>query len=244
MDAAPAECPRLPWSVLAGIGKAGSDHGRSRRPGVRSGASPAGAEGPMQLAPAAFRHYAVDADPGRPLTPYDPADAIYTAAAMLCANGAPGKLRAAIYAYGHNTRYVTGVLRWAGRYAAPGRAAAVLSYALAQVGKPYRPEAGGSGLAMMAYLAAGISIPRSGQRQWAFGKRVAVSHARPGDLVFFGGSHGAAADPARVGIVCTATTMIVAPAVGQDVQIEPISQPGLAGFTDPFAAREQPRRQH
>jgi len=40
---------RVPWSVLAAIGKVESDHGRTRLPGVRSGSNWAGACGPMQL---------------------------------------------------------------------------------------------------------------------------------------------------------------------------------------------------
>src|SRR5829696_6250856 len=40
---------RIPWSVLAAIGKVESDHGRVRLPGVRSGSNWAGACGPMQL---------------------------------------------------------------------------------------------------------------------------------------------------------------------------------------------------
>src|SRR6266516_3263477 len=94
MDAAQT-CPGLPWSVLAGIGKAESDHGKSRAAGVRSAANRPGAEGPMQLPPRIFAEYAVNADPGHPLSPYDPADAIYTAANMLCANGAGGGTQAA-----------------------------------------------------------------------------------------------------------------------------------------------------
>ena len=81
--AAAKTCPGLPWSVLAGIGEVESDHGRSDLPGVHSGSNSAGAEGPMQFEPATFGQFAVDADPGQPLSPYDPADAIYTAAAML-----------------------------------------------------------------------------------------------------------------------------------------------------------------
>ena len=52
-------CPGLAWTVLAGIGKVESDHGRADLPGVRSGANPAGAEGPMQFLPATFDAYAV-----------------------------------------------------------------------------------------------------------------------------------------------------------------------------------------
>ena len=40
---------RVPWPVLAAIGKVESDHGRVRLPGVRSGSNWAGACGPMQL---------------------------------------------------------------------------------------------------------------------------------------------------------------------------------------------------
>jgi hypothetical protein len=40
---------RIPWPVLAAIGKVESDHGRVRLPGVRSGSNWAGACGPMQI---------------------------------------------------------------------------------------------------------------------------------------------------------------------------------------------------
>ena len=87
MDAAQT-CPGLPWSVLAGIGTVESDNGQSNLPGVHSGANFAGAEGPMQFEPSTFAEFATG--PDKPLSPYDPADAIYTAAAMLCASGARG----------------------------------------------------------------------------------------------------------------------------------------------------------
>jgi peptidoglycan DL-endopeptidase CwlO len=41
---------------------------------------------------------------------------------------------------------------------------------------------------MMAYRAAGITIPRTSQQQWAYGPREPASQAQPGDLVFFAGS--------------------------------------------------------
>ena len=96
-------------------------------PGVHSGANYAGAEGPMQFEPATFAQYAVDADHDGPLSPYDPADAIYTAAAMLCANGAasgtPAGIRQAVFAYNHSQAYVTDVLSWAARYTVPAPSA-------------------------------------------------------------------------------------------------------------------------
>jgi Transglycosylase SLT domain len=120
-------CPGLPWPILAGIGKVESDHGQSDLPGVHSGANAAGAEGPMQFLPGTFGEFAVNADPGQPLSPYDPADAIYTAARMLCADGARGGgtagIEQAIFAYNHARWYVSEVLSWARTYAAAARTA-------------------------------------------------------------------------------------------------------------------------
>jgi hypothetical protein len=114
-------CRGLPWAVLAGIGKVESDHGQSDLPGVHAGANAAGAEGPMQFLPGTFDEFAVDADLSQPVSPYDPADAIYTAARMLCADGARGGSAAgierAIFAYNHAGWYVSAVLSWAVRYA-------------------------------------------------------------------------------------------------------------------------------
>jgi hypothetical protein len=113
-------CPQLPWSVLAGIGKVESDHGRSTAPGVHKGANHAGARGPMQFLPATFAHYGVDGDHDGRTTPYDPADAIPSAARLLCAEGAhdgtlPG-IKTALYAYNHAGWYVDQTLNWAVRY--------------------------------------------------------------------------------------------------------------------------------
>ena len=138
-------CPGLPWGVLAGIGKVESDHGQSTAPGVRSGANFAGAEGPMQFEPATFARYATDGDHDGQLSPYDPGDAIYTAASMLCANGAaagtPAGLRQAVFAYNHSWAYVDAVLSWAARYTVPtpsATAETAIAFALRQAGKPYQ----------------------------------------------------------------------------------------------------------
>ncbi|HEY7144919.1 MAG TPA: NlpC/P60 family protein, partial [Streptosporangiaceae bacterium] len=176
--AAAKTCPGLPWSVLAGIGEAESGHGRSSLPGVRSGSNSAGAEGPMQLEPSAFGQFAVNADPGQPLSPYDPADAIYTAAAVLCASGArggtPAGLRNAVFAYNHASWYVSEVMAWAAKYATQGggyAAVTAIVFAMAQLGKPYQWGAAGpgaydcSGLVYAAYAAAGIRIART-TYQW------------------------------------------------------------------------------
>jgi hypothetical protein len=102
-----------------------SNNGRSNARGVHKGKNRKGAEGPMQFEPATFAEYAVRVDPSRKLTPYDPADAIFTAARMLCADGAAGGsprgLRRAIFAYNHACWYVRDVLAIASRYTAASR---------------------------------------------------------------------------------------------------------------------------
>jgi Transglycosylase SLT domain len=124
--AAARTCPGLHWEVLAAIGTIESDNGRSHARGVHQGKNRKGAEGPMQFEPATFREYAVRADRSARLTPYDPQDAIFTAARMLCADGARGGtrkgLRGAIFAYNHAQWYVRDVLALAARYTAAARA--------------------------------------------------------------------------------------------------------------------------
>jgi membrane-bound lytic murein transglycosylase B len=113
-------CRGLAWEVLAAIGTMESDNGRSTARGVRHGKNRKGAEGPMQFEPATFAEYAVRADRSRKLSPYDPEDAIFSAARMLCSDGggrARG-LKGAIFAYNHARWYVRDVLALAARYKA------------------------------------------------------------------------------------------------------------------------------
>jgi hypothetical protein len=120
--AASATCPGLPWPVLAGVGKIETDHGRATLPGVHTGSNGSGAQGPMQFLRPTFdavtaRH---PLPPGgaTPPSPYDPHDAIYTAAAYLCDSGAyHGDLNTALFTYNHARWYVHEVLAYAHRYA-------------------------------------------------------------------------------------------------------------------------------
>ena len=239
-------CPALPWGVLAGIGEVESDHGQSTAPGVHSGANYAGAEGPMQFEPATFAQYAVNGDHDGQLSPYDPADAIYTAAAMLCANGAASGtsagIRQAVFAYNHSQAYVSDVLGWAARYTVPApsaAAAAAIAFALRQVGKPYQWGAAGpdaydcSGLVYAAYAAAGIPIARTtfGWRQ--DGPQVPLAQIQPGDLLFSAGSDGTDANPGHVVMYLGGGQIIQAPQTGEDVQIDPLDLAGVVVATRP-----------
>jgi membrane-bound lytic murein transglycosylase B len=111
---------RIPWSVLAAIGKVESDHGRSQLPGVRSGSNWAGACGPMQLgcvphskAGNAWARYGH----GRP---HDPAAAIPAAARYLADHGARHHLDRALFAYNPSWAYVAKVKQLARRYSRGG----------------------------------------------------------------------------------------------------------------------------
>jgi membrane-bound lytic murein transglycosylase B len=111
---------RIPWPVVAAVGKVESDHGRSRLPGVRSGSNWAGACGPMQLgcvagskagnAWARYGHGSV----------YDPADAIPAAARYLVDHGARRNLGRALFAYNPSWSYVAKVKQLARRYTGRG----------------------------------------------------------------------------------------------------------------------------
>jgi cell wall-associated NlpC family hydrolase len=236
-------CPGLPWTVLAAIGTVESENGQSTLPGVHAGLNAAGlAEGPMQFEPASFAAYDQPVPPGGVSPPdiYDPVDAVYAAARMLCANGAANgaDIPGAIYAYNHASWYVDEVLALARSYSqtpaetvAAGTAPGVaLDWALAQVGTPYiwggeTPGVGFdcSGLVQAAYHAAGIQLPRTAQQQYDAGALLpAGAPLQPGDLVFFGQS---ASDIGHVGIYAgiqaSHPVMVDAPHTGADVRVEP-----------------------
>jgi hypothetical protein len=111
------------WSILAGIGKVESDHGRSSAPGVASGQNTNGCcAGPMQIhngfgaGTGTWGAYAVDGDGDGRLDIYDIDDAACTAAHYLRASGAPSDWRKALFAYNHDNAYVAQVLDLATGY--------------------------------------------------------------------------------------------------------------------------------
>jgi peptidoglycan DL-endopeptidase CwlO len=72
-----------------------------------------------------------------------------------------------------------------------GSAAAAVAFARAQVGKPYCYGGAGpgcydcSGLTMMAWRQAGVSLPHSSASQFNVGRRISASELQPGDLIFY-----------------------------------------------------------
>ena len=75
----------------------------------------------MQFEPSTFSSYAVVGPGGAdPPSPYDPVDAVYSAAHLLCVDGGgdPSTVAAAIYAYNHSSDYVAQVLSLASSYGA------------------------------------------------------------------------------------------------------------------------------
>lgn len=81
-----------------------------------------------------------------------------------------------------------------GGYTGGGRSARAVQYALSQVGDRYVAAAAGpssfdcSGLTMQAWRQAGISLPHYSRSQFSVTRRVPLSQAQPGDLVFYFGS--------------------------------------------------------
>jgi cell wall-associated NlpC family hydrolase len=242
---AAATCPGLPWTILAAIGTIESDNGQSNLPGVHSGANAAGAMGPMQFEPGTFAAYDQPVPPGgaNPPTPYDPADAIFAAARMLCANGAEGgaDLSGAVFSYNHSASYVSQVLALAQSYASSSPATAgetgssddagatAVSWALAQIGTPYvwggeTPGVGFdcSGLVQAAYAVTGLALPRVAQDQYDATPKLGPGAAlEPGDLVFFGGGTGSIDHVGLfVGIVGDQDVMVDAPHTGAAVRAE------------------------
>jgi murein DD-endopeptidase MepM/ murein hydrolase activator NlpD len=95
---------QVPWQVLAGINEIETDYGRNLS------VSSAGAVGWMQFLPSTWKEWAVDANGDGVADPYNPVDAVFTAARYLHAAGASSNISKAIFAYNHAGWYVESVL--------------------------------------------------------------------------------------------------------------------------------------
>lgn len=95
--------------------------------------------------------------------------------------------------------------------------------ALAQLGKPYVFATAGpstydcSGLTMVAWAAAGVSIPHQSSAQYQLGSAVSADQLAPGDLVFF------YQDLHHVGVYIGNGRMVHAPTTGDVVKVTAIS---------------------
>ena len=200
--------------------------------------------------------YATDGDGDGVADPWDPFDAAAATARLLAASGAPGDLSGAVFAYNHDPGYVTQVLALAagyqrdrdgslaapveaGRSPAPASVAAVLAFARAQLGLPYRWGGAGpgswdcSGLVQAAYAAGGTVLSHDAAAQYAAtaARPVPLDRLEAGDLVFYGTS---AATIHHVGIVIDAERMIDAPHTGAVVRVDPVAAPDELAATRPL----------
>lgn len=121
---------RVPWAILAGINRVETNFGHDLS------VSSAGAIGWMQFEPATWAEYRVDADGDGNADPYDPVDAIFTAAHDLAASGVAKNPAQAVFAYNHSTDYVREVLRLAHIYQAWNPLSATWVWPVAQARNP------------------------------------------------------------------------------------------------------------
>jgi cell wall-associated NlpC family hydrolase len=113
------------------------------------------------------------------------------------------------------------------------QAGKVVAFAYAQLGCPYVYGGTGpcqlgfdcSGLAMAAWAAAGIQIPRDSYEQWAALPHIPLSDLEPGDLLIYNGE-------GHVAIYVGGGYIIDAPQSGMNVEKIPMSTPWYADSLD------------
>ncbi|MDX6411391.1 MAG: hypothetical protein QOE91_907, partial [Gaiellaceae bacterium] len=104
----------IPWQVLAAINKVESNFGRNMGP------SSAGAIGWMQFMPDTWLRWGTDANGDGVADPWNPDDAIFSAARYLAAAGGTQDISRAIFAYNHAQWYVDEVLQLSTLFSSAG----------------------------------------------------------------------------------------------------------------------------
>ena len=113
---AAAQAYGVPWSVLAAINKIESNFGQNMGP------SSAGAIGWMQFMPDTWARWGLDANGDGVADPWNPDDAIYSAARYLAATGGATDISSAVFSYNHAQWYVDEVLQLAQQFEGGGAA--------------------------------------------------------------------------------------------------------------------------
>ena len=117
--------------------------------------------------------------------------------------------------------------------AVSGRAGAAVDYAMAQVGDAYVWGAEGpdafdcSGLTLMAWAQAGVSLPHSSTMQMSAGTPVSSSQLQPGDLVFY------YSPVSHVGIYVGGGKIVHAANPSSGVEISPVFSMPYSGAVRP-----------
>ena len=104
----------IPWQVLGAINKVESDFGRNMGP------SSAGALGWMQFMPSTWLRWGTDANGDGVASPWNPEDAVYSAARYLAAAGGRTDIERGVFAYNHAQWYVDEVMQLASLFGADG----------------------------------------------------------------------------------------------------------------------------
>lgn len=112
---------------------------------------------------------------------------------------------------------------------AKGNAAAAIKFAMSQVGDAYVFGAAGpnawdcSGLMMVAWAQAGVSLPHSSRMQSGMGTPVSISALQPGDLVFY------YSPVSHVGMYIGNGLLVHAANPGAGVKVSPVNEMPITG---------------
>ncbi|WP_030021084.1 NlpC/P60 family protein [Streptomyces monomycini] len=232
--------------------------------------SPAAAQGIAQFIPGTWASHGIDGNGDGRRDVWDPADAIPSAASYDCelakyvkdVPGDPAHNMLAAYnagayrvikaggvpAISETQNYVKIITTLAksfeapvGRVPASRQAAAAISFAQEQLGKPYlwggngTPDQDGrfdcSGLTKAAYHAVDIELPRVANDQWNAGPHPKRDELLPGDLVFFAHNLNDPRSIHHVGIYVGGGYMINAPYTGAVIRFDKIDTPDYIGAT-------------